>query len=120
MNSVELKTKIETTLSELHSDIEKFARENAKFKIGDIIQIQYPGENGYFVITQVGYQKNHDIIYYGHKMIKSSGEVSFQSMFSNIGVPERNISKAILKVGKNEISRIEDYKYFTQEIKINL
>lgn len=117
MNSVELRTKIETTLSELHSDIEKFVRENAKFKIGDIIQIQYPGENGYFVITQVGYQKNHDIVYYGHK---TSGEVSFQSMWSNIGVPERNISKAILKVGKNEISRIEDYKYFTQEIKINL
>ena len=37
MTQTELVTKVETNLAELRSDIEKFVKENAKFKVGDVV-----------------------------------------------------------------------------------
>ena len=88
MTQTELVTKVETNLAELRSDIEKFVKENAKFKVGDVVLCSFPGDNGsYYVITQLGFDRQ--IEYFAKKIIKSTGEISFQSMHSNIGMNEK-------------------------------
>ena len=117
MTQTELNTKIKITLDELHSDINSFVKENAKYKIGDVVKTSITPK-GYFVINQVGYDKDR-ICYYGSK-IKSTGEISFMDMDSNIGTPERLITKVSLIVKKEEISFISECKYFNEKIIIKL
>lgn len=120
MNLKELNIKIDNTLSELRSDIEKFIRENAKLKVGDIVHEKLnSGDKSYYVITQIGFEKSFGVVYYGSKVVKSTGEVSYQDMCSNVGIPEYSLVKATLVVNKKEISRIEEHRYFRTDFKIH-
>ena len=121
MTQIELVTKIETNLAELRSDIEKFVKENAKFKIGDVVQSNFMFEKiGYYVITHIGFETSQGIIYFGNKIIKSTGEISFQAMHSDVGMPENYLSLATLKVKKEEISFFKESNYFNKNIKISI
>jgi len=121
MNFQELEQKINTSFSELKSDIEKYVAENANLKIGDVVTFNLTrNDTSYYVITQIGFQLRYGVVYYGNKIVKSTGESSFQGMFSDIGMPEHALLKANLKVKGQEISRIEESKYFNKEVKIEV
>ena len=121
MKITELNNKIENLSAELRSEIINYVKENAKFKVGDVIKsgISDFRTHSYFVVRQVGF-RDKEIVYYGSKIIKSTGEVSYQDMDSNIGTPERAIKKATLKVKKEEISFIKENKYFDYNIRIDV
>lgn len=122
MNATELNTKISKKLEEIRSEVTTFVKENAKFKIGDIILTKFfdgIDKKNYFVITQIGFDC-YGIIYFGKRVIKSTGEISYQSMHSDIGIQESRIVKATLKVKGKEISRIEESNRFEYDIKIKL
>lgn len=119
MTQTELVTKVKTNLAELRSDIEKFVKENAKFKIGDVVSCSLLGDNGsYYVITQLGFDRQ--IEYFAKKIIKSTGEISFQAMHSDVGMPENYLSLATLKVKKDEISFFKESNYFNKNIQIKI
>ena len=120
MNFEQLEQKINTSFSELKSDIEKYVTENAKLKIGDVVTCNFMQDNSYYAITQIGFQMRHGIVYYANKIVKSTGEMSFQSMHSDIGVPETALIKSTLKVKGKEISRVEESKYFNNTVKIGV
>ena len=123
MTHTELNDKVTNTLTELRSDIETFVKENAKFKIGDVVTggiSEYNKYRLYFVITQIGYDisfRKNKIVYYGRKLNKNSGEVSFMEMDSGVGTPENSLYKTTLIVKNKEISFIENNSSF--DIKIN-
>jgi hypothetical protein len=120
MNFEELEQKINNSRLELKSDIEKYVAENANLKIGDVVTYYTTSDNSYYVITQIGFRMMYGVVYYANKLIKSTGEMSFQSMHSDIGVPETALIKSILKVKGKEISRIEESKYFNTKLKISV
>jgi len=118
MNIVDLNTKIFSTTSDLRLEIENYIKENSKFKVGDVVDSTLSNNGQYFVISKLGF--NNEIIYYGNKVIKSSGEVSSMSMDSDIGTPEKCLNKTTLKIKGKELSFIEESKYFTDKIRINI
>jgi len=121
MTQTELVTKVDTNLAELRSDIEKFVKENAKFKIGDVVLCSFSGDNGsYYVITQLGFDKRKGVTYFANKIVKSTGEISYQSMHSDIGMPERYLSLSTLKVKKEEFSFYKENRYFNKNIQISI
>lgn len=119
MTQSELNTKISATLEELNSNIIDFVKENAKYEIGDVVKSSLNPSN-YFVITQLGFDTYHGIVYYGSRITKTTGEVSTMDMDSNVGTPERCITKATLIVKKEEISFIKECRYFNYKIKTRL
>ena len=125
MTSNELNLKIQNFATDIRSNITEFVKENAKYKVGDVIQSDL-GIKGdvYYAVTEIGYKFDlsgeGEIVYFGTKLVKSTGEVSFMAMDSDIGTPERFIKKATLKVKKNEITFIEDHKYFHRDVKIKV
>ena len=122
MNFQELGLKINTSFSELKTDIEKYVAENANLKIGDVVisNLRNDNDTSYYVITHIGFNMMYGIVYYGNKIVKSTGEISFQAMYSDLGMPEKRLSKATLKVKGKEISRIEESKYFKIKLEISV
>ena len=121
MNFQELEQKINTSFLELKSNIEKYVSENANLKIGDVVTCNLGTSiDSYYVITSIGFQMRHGIVYYGKKIIKSTGEVSYQLMHSDVGIPENRLSRATLKVKGKEISRIEESRYFNNNVNIGI
>lgn len=116
----ELELKIDKYLAELHQDIEHFVKINAKFKVGDVVSlINLKDDNTVYVINRIGFQKRFGVVYYGNKIVKSTGEVSFMIMHSGIGVPEKSVEKTSIKIKKKEISFIKEHKYFDYSIRID-
>lgn len=132
MTQSELELKIDKYLAELHQDIELFVKTNAKFKVGDVVSLRNLGDDkNIYVISSIGFQKRFGIVYYGNKIVKSTGEISFMIMYSGVGVPEKFIEKTSIKVSKSspyvgsvkvkkeEISFIEEHKYFDYSIRMD-
>jgi hypothetical protein len=119
MTLLELNKKIKLYKDELYSDINNYVKENAKFKVGDIVKSKLTSGDVYFVINHTLYQYD-EIAYYGNKIVKNTGKVSFMCMDSNVGTAERNLKKVNLKINGIEISRIEKCNYFKYDIKITI
>jgi len=95
MTHQDIQDKFTTFKTELKSQIETYVKENAKFKIGDLVSSY---DNFTYVITQVGYS-NRGIEYYGLR-VKKDGDVTFFAMHSNVGVLESGLENATLMVSK--------------------
>jgi len=119
MNIETLKNKIKLYKDELYNDVENFVKENAKYKVGDVVKSGMNNGDVYFVVTQVGFQYGN-IVYFGHKITKKTGDVSFMDMDYNVGTYERSITKETLKIKDKEISTIEKSIYFKYDINIKL
>lgn len=120
MNKLELENKLSAYVSDIRSLIEEYVREHAKYKIGDVIETAIT-PNSYFVITQIGYDYSvKSVVYYGNKIRKSDGEITYFDMDCSIGTNEKFISKTTLKLKDGrEISHIDEHQYFNDKIRIN-
>ena len=108
MTHQDIQDKFTTFKTELNSQIETYVKENAKFKIGDLVStIGIFSDNFTYVITQVGYS-NRGIEYYGLR-VKKDGDVTFFAMHSNVGVLESGLENATLMVSK-QISDLDKKK----------
>lgn len=118
MNATELNSNLLELKEHIRNIVEEYVKSNAKYKIGNVVQSSITTK-GYFVITQIGYQLNHGIVYYGKKLRTSDGEITNFEMHSGIGTREMSISKATLKLKNDiEVSHIDNYKYFNNKIEI--
>jgi hypothetical protein len=117
-NSLELK--IKDTVLIIRQMIEEYVKENAKYSVGDVVTSSL-SKDGVFVITKIGYEMSHGIIYYGKKIRKIDGVISYQDMDCSVGTPENRINKTtlVLKDGIS-ISHIDDNIYFDKDIIIKL
>jgi hypothetical protein len=122
MYSTKLHEKIRIYKAELISDITKFVIENAKLKIGDVVQIKKDlilDKPNYYVITQLGFKENHGISYMGKKLVKSRCEVNFMYMWAGMLLDEDYIKKATFKFKGKDVERIEENDNF-DSIRINV
>lgn len=105
MTHQDIQDKFTTFKTELNSQIETYVSEKAKFKIGDLVELSF--DNFVYVITQVGYSYR-GIEYWGTR-VKKTGELTYISMWSSIGVLENCLSNATLMVSK-QISDLDKKK----------
>lgn len=101
--------------SELVKDITNFVNDNAKFKVGDLINIGY--DNHTYVVDRIGYS-SRGIEYFG-KRVKKNGELANITMFSGVGVSEDSVSKATLSVNKKTIESL-DLSTFNNTLEITI
>ena len=92
----DIQDKFTTFKNELNTQIETYVKENAKFKIGDLVN--YWNCNFTYVITQVGYS-NRGIEYWGNR-VRKDGEVTYFAMASNVGILESGLKNTTLIVSK--------------------
>lgn len=121
MDKIEFQKYISSKISDIRQIIEEYVKTNAKYKIGDIVK-SYITPNGYFAITQIGFE-DEKIVYYGKKIRKSDGEITYMDMDANIGTYEKSIEKITLTLKDGtEITHIQDSSYFNSKIfiKINI
>lgn len=120
MNELELKEKLSNIKSDIRSTIEGYINEHAKYKIGDVVE-SYITRGSLFVITQIGYSSSMKIVYYGKKIRKSDGEITYFDMDSSIGTNENALEKTTLKLKNGEeISHYDNSCYFNNKIFINI